>query len=208
MYSRRIRRILAGVAQLAVVVSAASAQSSNLTATGHTGVAVPFGQFSQYATLGASAGIQVAYPIRDPLTIVVDAGVDNPQSDAPGLPDFRLWRYQAAVEADLVGASAESWGIRGLLGAGATTIRAGGYFPNLGSVPDELNRTYFTGSGGLALVFGASSPLHGYLGARLNWTRVDGDDFVALRSAALGAPPEPMDNLLTVPVTLGLRVRV
>jgi hypothetical protein len=64
---------------------------------------------------------------------VLDAGVDNPQSDAPGLPDFKLWRFQAGV---------------------------------------------------------------------------DGDDFASLRNAALGAPPDPVDDVLTVPITLGLRVRM
>jgi hypothetical protein len=208
MRTRWIRRVLAGSALLAAAAPGATAQLSNLTATGHTGVAVPFGQFSEYTKYGPSAGIQISYPIREPLAIVLDAGVDLPQSEAPGLPDFKLWRYQAGVEADLLGNTSEGLGIRGLLGAGVTNFRASGYFPNPGSVSEDFDETYFTGSGGLAIVFGATSPLHGYLGARLNWTRVDGDDFASLRTAALGREPDPVGDVLTVPVTLGLRVRV
>ena len=57
MRTRRIRRSLAGSMLLLVAVaSPASPQLRNLTATGYTGLAVPFGQFADYATVGASAG--------------------------------------------------------------------------------------------------------------------------------------------------------
>jgi hypothetical protein len=209
MCTRWIRRFLGAGALLATVVPAAHAQLSGLTATGYTGLAVPFGQFAEYTAPGASAGVQIAYPLRQPLAIVLDAGLDVPQSGAPGLPDLRLWRYQAGVEADLLGNSAESWAVRGQLGAGGTTFRSGGFYPRAaGSVSDHFEKTYFTGSGGLALVFGARSPIHGYLGAKVNWTPVDGDDLASLRSAALGPAPDPLENVVSVPVTLGLRVRV
>ena len=140
MRTRRIRRSLAGSMLLLVAVaSPASPQLRNLTATGYTGLAVPFGQFADYATVGASAGLQLEVPISDPLAVMLNAELDMPQSDLPGVPDFRLWRYQAGLAANLLGDPAERWGIRGLLGAGATSFRTSGFFPGQGNVEDRLD---------------------------------------------------------------------
>ena len=102
-----------------VVAPAVEAQLGNLVATGYTGLAVPFGTFADYADAGVSAGLQLEYPIRDPLDLVVNAGLDHLNSDIPGLPDMRLWRYEAGVVTDLLGNSMDRWGVRAHVAAGA-----------------------------------------------------------------------------------------
>jgi hypothetical protein len=207
MSTRWIRLVLAGSALVVGGAPAVEAQLGDLAATGYTGVAVPFGKFADYADVGVSAGLQLEYPLTDPLDLVVDAGLDDLNSGMPGLPDFRLWRYEAGLATDLFGNSAERWGLRAHLGAGATSFRTGGFYPSSQPTAETFSRTYFTGGGGLSLVFGADSPVHGFLGARIRWTPVEEDHLVAMRSAAIGAPPQPFEHAVSVPITLGLRIR-
>ena len=207
MSTRWIRRIFVGSALLVACATAVEAQLANLAATGYTGVAVPFGKFAEYTDVGVSAGLQLEYPLGAPLDLFLNAGLDHLNGGAPGLPDFKLWRYEAGVETDLVGNTAERWGIRGHLGAGATSFRTAGFYPNFGRTPETFEKTYLTGVSGLSLVFGGDSPVQGSLGARLHWTPLDEDDIGALRSAAWPAL-EPVEHAISVPITLGLRVRV
>lgn len=206
MSNRWMRRLLGPSMLLLAWAAPLEAQLSNLTVTAHTGVALPFGAFADYTGLGASAGVEVEYPMIELLDVVVNTDVDLLNGKAAGVPDLTLVRYQAGVQSELLGRTSESWGVRAHLGAGATTFRSAAFYPQRRTTPERFRQTYFTGSAGLELVFGAGSSIHGFVGGRVHWTPMKEEDTAQLASASL-ISLDPLKTALHAPVTVGLRIR-
>lgn len=210
MSNRWMRRLLGPGVLLLAWAAPLEAQLSNLTVTAHTGVALPFGVFADYMGLGASAGVEVEYPMIERLDVVVNTDVDLLNGKAAGLPDLTLLRYQAGVQSELLellGRASESWGLRAHLGAGATTFRSAAFYPQRRTAPERFRQTYFTGTAGLELVFGAGSSIHGFVGGRVHWTPMKEEETAQLASASLVSLDHPLKTALHAPVTVGLRIR-
>jgi hypothetical protein len=208
MISRLVRKKALGavLGLLLGSVSAAEAQIENLAVTGRIGAAVPAGQLSDYMKLGATLGLQVSYPLGAPLDLVLAGDLDALNGNSTFYqPDIDLWRYRAGVEAELLGRTADNWGLRAQVGAGGTTFRSRKFFFDS---PDPLTfrRTYFTGTGGIKLLFGKSARVGGHVGAMVHWTPMDETDTAVLRQQSRGGL-ESLSSALTVPVTIGLRFR-
>jgi hypothetical protein len=206
MSNRWIRRLLASSLLLLAAAPQLKAQLSNLAVTGHTGVAVPFGVFADYASLGGTAGVEVEYPVTELFDVVVNGDLDLLNGKAPGVPDLTLLRYQAGIQSEVLGRASENWGLRAHLGAGATTFRSKTFYPQRRPVSERFRETYFTGSAGLELVFAAASSIHGFVGTRVHWTPMKEGDTEPLKNAAL-VQLDPLKSALHAPVTLGLRIR-
>jgi hypothetical protein len=206
MFDRVIRPVLAGLLFVAATVQGATAQLGNLGVTPYTGISVPFGNLADYSKPGLSMGLQVEYPLLDGFDITLNADRDQMSAQAPGIPTLFLWRYQAGLESALIGRSSSTWALRGQLGVGATSFRSREFYPNQASAKAQFEKTYFTGTAGLELVLGTRSNVHGFLASRLNWTPMKEADTDLLRSGALVAV-DPLKSAITVPVTLGLRIR-
>ncbi|MBM4182838.1 MAG: hypothetical protein FJ207_01280 [Gemmatimonadetes bacterium] len=199
--------LVAGTLSISAATGA-EAQLGDVAAAFYGGMAFPVGEFADYATAGVTGGVEVEMPILDPVDIVARGELEHLNGGVPGMPDVTLWRYQAGVSADLLGQPDESWGLKGFLGAGGATLRSGAFYvPGGGPDLQSVGQTSLTGTAGLELVFGASSPIHGYLGARLQWMRLNRDDMESLGTASLGGPLDPIESAISLPVTLGLRIR-
>jgi len=209
MLTRWTRRIAAGSPILVLLAATGiEAQLDRLDVNPRAGAAFPVGTLADYANVGANFGLTVAYPVADPLGVFVNGEVDMLNGNSAfGLPDMNLWRYQAGVQGELLGRGRDSWSLFGHVGAGGTTFRSKEFF--LDTSPEMLTfeGTYFTGSAGLMLVFGSSETVQGYLGSRVHWSPIDETETQVLRDRTRGQ----LDSLtaaLSVPVTLGLRIRV
>lgn len=209
MDTGRITWALATVCALALgAPQGAQAQLDDLTVTAHTGIVFGTGTLSDYTELGPSAGLRVEYPLMDRLGLLADLDLDYLNGDRSyGIPDLKLWRYQAGVVADVLGGESDGWALRAHIAGGATTFRSHEFFRPNDSASLRFKHTYFTGSGGIELAFGLDSPIGAYVGATANWAPVDEGDTQILRDAALG-PLDSLDSALTVPLTIGLRLRV
>jgi hypothetical protein len=190
------------------LVPGVDAQFDDMNVTALSGIAVPLGVFADYMDVGPSFGLQVSGPALGPVDLLLSGGADMLNGNSRyGLPDMRLWRYQAGVGAELLGRDTERWGLRAGLGLGATTFRSNGFL-RVGSPEEQVfEKTYLTGSGGVELVVEADENLEGYFGARAHWTPMDEDDTQVLRNRApnsLGA----ISSSLSVPLTLGLRIHL
>ncbi len=207
MNIRRARlTIAAGVALLLCLATGADAQFEDLSVTAHSGLVVPLGVFADYMDIGPSFGLQISGPALGPVDVVLFGGADMLNGNGTyGLPDIRLWRYQAGVGREVLGRDTERWGLRAGLGVGATTFRSNGFLRVGTPQLQTFEKTYLTGSGALELVVEADDNIEGYFGARAHWTPMDEDDTQVLRNRAPGSL-DALSSSLSVPVTLGLRI--
>ena len=204
---RRARLMIAGsMVLLMCVVPGVHAQFDDLSVTAHSGIAVPLGVFADYTDIGGSFGVQITGPTLGPVDLVLSGGADFLNGNSTyGIPDMRLWRYQAGIDAELLGRDTERWGVRAGLGVGATTFRSNGFLVLGSPIEQSFEKTYLTGSGAVEVVVEADENLEGYFGARAHWTPMDEDDTQVLRNRA----PNGLDAIsssLSVPLTLGLRM--
>ncbi|HET9950039.1 MAG TPA: hypothetical protein VFQ22_14040 [Longimicrobiales bacterium] len=205
MVSRLFGRMVAIVLLMVGTGTAAQAQLGDLSVTGQIGAAIPVAQLADYTDPGMSFGLRVAYPISGVLDFVVDGEVDALQGrSAVDMPDMTLWRYRAGVETEVLGRSADNWGLRAHLGAGGTTFRSSEFYLDRPLQPERFKGTYFTGTGGLELVFG-EGPVAAQLGAFVHWTPMDEDDTELLERRAPGRV-ERLETAFTVPLRFGLRI--
>ncbi len=210
MRARMIRAALRGCVSggllLVLGAPALSAQLRDLGFTAYTGAAIPMGRFADYAKGGPAFGLQIGYPISEPVELFLNADVDLLNGNSSyGMPDLNLFRYQAGIASELVGRRSDRWGLEGQLGLGATTFRSRTFYLNNSPDGHRFRQTYLSGTAGLKFVFG-SGPLNGYLGSRLAWAPMKEEDTQVLRDKSGGAF-SPLSNSLHVPVTFGLRIR-
>lgn len=209
MSARRARQTIAGSTVLLMcMATGVGAQFEDMSVTAQSGIAVPLGVFADYMDIGPSFGLQVTGPTLGPVDVVLFGGADMLNGNGTyGLPDVRLWRYQAGVGTEVLGRDSDRWGLRAGLGVGATTFRSNGFLRVGSPQMQSFEKTYLTGSGALELVVEADENLEGYFAARAHWTPMDEDDTQVLRNRA----PDSLDALsssLSVPLTLGLRIHM
>jgi hypothetical protein len=173
------------------------------------GVVLPISAFGDYFETGATAGLSVAYPLRDRIDLKLDADIDliNRHKFYP-TPTMKLWRYGLGLEADLLGDQGNDLILlRAGVGAGATTFRSGEFWvearPTIEG--ERIRTTSFTGSGGLRLGLRTGSGLIWWLGGRLNWSPINDANGETLRLAARNEqdPPGAATSLV---VTLGFNL--
>jgi hypothetical protein len=198
--------LLSGALLVGGGLTEVDAQLRQFGVTAYSGASIPIGQFAEYMTGGPTFGLQVEYPIREPIDLFLTADLDKLNGNSSfGMPDIDLYRYQAGIEADVLGRGSDRWGLRGQLGAGATRFTSASFFLYDGPTTHRFKQTYFSGTAGLKLVFG-SGPLQGYLGSRLHWAPMKEAHTQVLREKSFSTLAA-LDTSLSVPVSLGLRVR-
>jgi hypothetical protein len=123
----------------------------------------------------------------------------------------QLWKYQVGVEADLLGALSDDFGVRLFGLVGGSSMESDPFLTEddvaCPAVYNELMETYLAGSGGLRFGFGLSSILSGWLTGQLNWTPADENRRLILRQAA-NETLEPLGSTTTPSVRLGFSYRL
>jgi hypothetical protein len=97
-----------GLMLLAMTLATATparAQLLGLDWTLHGGALLPVATFGDYfGTVGATAGLGVAYPLRDRLDLTFDADLDMiTRHNFYPTPSMKIWRGMVGVDADLLG---------------------------------------------------------------------------------------------------------
>lgn len=159
------------------------ARLDDVTARFQSGVAYPVGGFGDFVDPGPTFGVDLGYPVRDRLDLMLNLDLDLVRKhDIYAVPDMRLWRYQLGTEADLLGRRTSDVRVLGYVGAGATSFSSETFYP--GTDPQKFSNTYFTGTGGLRLGLETSPGFRWWLNGELNWSPVDEEDTEVLSQAA------------------------
>ena len=183
----RLRSVLrGGLILLFLGVGFAQPAQAQLKWRLHGGIAEPFGATSDYFNLGWSGNLDVALPMSDRLDLVLDVGMDVlATSDIYPTPGMNLWRYRAELETDLVGGDDQTFVVRALAGAGATTIVSRKFWL-VSRQPytydgERLNSTALAATGGLRIGMKTPDDLTWWLSGKLNWSRLNEPNQDALR---------------------------
>jgi hypothetical protein len=203
----------------------AHAQLSELTVRLHSGLAMPFGAFGGFYDPGVSVAFDAAVPLRERLDLVVDLGLDYINSETGTyVPDTHLWRMQVEVEGDLVGDRDAIFRMRPFAGIGAVYFHTKD-FQIEGSTPadrsdwsnfdrrmypgylEKIEKTFFTGTGGLRLGLDAGDSVTWWLSGKLTWSPVGDAEVETLRRVPLGSELTPFGSATNVDLTLGLTIR-
>jgi hypothetical protein len=178
----------------------------------HAGVARPAGTFADYFEFGPTVGVEVAYPLRDQVDLLVGADFDHYSGQSYfGLPNVNLWRFQVGVLADLVGTPSEGWGVQAHVNAGGSNLRSQREFYLESSTfgvdlaPRTFAKTSLTGSGGLRLRFGGGSRLSGFVGVSGYWASLGEDATEVLRQTE-PEELEPLSSALGYSISAGFTV--
>jgi hypothetical protein len=197
------------VAVFALAVGTPLRAQAQLSARLHGGIIQPVASTGDYFKFGPSVGVDVAYPVRERVDVLLDLGWDylNTQDIYP-TPTTNLWRYGIGVEGGLMGDTDSSYLLSLLAGAGATTIRSHEFwlssrrpYTNKG---ETINQTALAVNAGARLgLRTASDGLTWWLTGRLNWLPmkdINQDALVELARNQL----DPMGSALSASVTLGV----
>jgi hypothetical protein len=202
-----------GLVLLAVTLATATparAQMLGLDWTLHGGALLPVATFGEYfGTVGATAGVGVAYPFKDRLDLTLDVDLDMvTRHNFYPTPSMKIWRAMVGVDADLLGDQGDDLLLlRGSLGAGVASLRTPQFWVE--SRPtvegEKITKNSLGATGGLKLGLRTGSGLVWWLGAKLNWAPIDDTNGATLRESAR--------NLLDMPsaatsatVTLGFNL--
>jgi hypothetical protein len=210
-----------------VVLGAAPSAQAQLSEVGvrlHSGMALPFGAFGGFYDPGVAVRVDVDYPVRDRVDVVLDLGLDfiNSQSGTY-IPDTHLWRYQLGVEADLLGDRDATFRVRPYAGLGAVTFRTKDFQVDNSTPADrstwtnqerrnypgyleKITKTYLTGSGGLRLALDAGDNVVWWLSGGLNWSPVGESEVAILRTVPLGAELNSFSAATNMALTLGITI--
>jgi hypothetical protein len=164
-----------------------------------------------YFRFGPSVAVDVAYPLMDRLDVNLDLVMDwFNTADIYATPTTNLWRYRAAVEADLLGDTGDAaFLVRALAGAGGTTIRSHKFW--LASRRpytydgETINQTAVTMTGGLRLGLRTPDDLTWWLTGKLDWSPLQDINQDALRELARNQL-DPLGSALSLSITLGVTV--
>jgi hypothetical protein len=187
------------------------AQLSEVELRLHGGIATPMASTGDYFRFGPSVAVDVAYPLMDRLDVNLDLVMDwFNTADIYATPTTNLWRYRAAVEADLLGDTGDAaFLVRALAGAGGTTIRSHKFW--LASRRpytydgETINQTAVTMTGGLRLGLRTPDDLTWWLTGKLDWSPLQDINQDALRELARNQL-DPLGSALSLSITLGVTV--
>jgi hypothetical protein len=202
-----------GLLLLAVTMAAvtpARAQVGNLDWTLHGGALLPISTFGEYfGTVGATAGVGVAYPLRDRLDLTLDLALDMvTRHNYYPTPSMKIWRSMVGVDVDLLGDQGDDLLLmRASAGAGLANLRTPQFWVE--SRPtvegERISKTSLGGTGGLEVGLRTGSGLVWWLGAKLNWVPIDDGSSTTLRASARNLFDAP-GAATSVALTLGFNL--
>jgi hypothetical protein len=214
------------VALLALgIASPARAQLSEVGVRLHSGLAMPFGDFGGFYDPGIAVGVDLAYPLRERIDVVLDLGLHylNSQSGTY-VPDTHLWRYQVGLEGDLLGDATSRIRVRPFGGVGAVRFRTKD-FQIEGATPADrstwtnkerrnypgplfrIAKTYLSGTGGLRLALDAGDSVTWWLSGQADWTSVGESAVDLLQKVPLADELGSFGAATSTAITLGISIR-
>lgn len=190
-----------------MVGSAEAQQGVSIEARG--GIAIPTSDLSDLADEGPSFGVGISFPLNNRLSVRIDGDVDllsgkDASGTGPEGPDINLYHYGAGLEYALVQPGASRWGIDINVGAGATTFDADD-FDVMGTMVD-FSETYFTVNSGLTVGYQVSPSISAFIGGQAFIMFADEDDTAIFSAINSELDPAGFDNVVTIPLTAGIKI--
>jgi hypothetical protein len=191
------------------VAQPARAQDGGLKLRLHGGIVQPVAGTGDYFKFGPSAGVDVGYPVSPRMDVVLDLDMDwFNTTDIYPTPTTNLWRYRVGIEADLLGDTGDdSFILKGLAGAGATTIRSHKFWLESRQPytyeGENINQTSLTATGGLRLGMRTPDGLTWWLSGKLNWSPLSDLNKDALQELA-DNKLDPLGSAMSLAITLGV----
>jgi len=187
----------------------------------HGGVGFPTGDLGDIADAGPSFGAAIDYWITRRIAVRVGADLDmfDGADNLPGgpggtvVPDFNIIHYNAGLVLAVLDPDATRWSANLNIGAGGTTIDTDDFTGGTtgpGGSPD-FNQTYFSLNGGLEIGLDLSPGVSVFVGGQVFVTFTNSEDTrifaAAFDSGGTVLNPTGFDTAVSIPITVGLRIR-